>query len=102
MRNLFDLPWDSLPNDGASAPAGVLAACDRDEEEELMYAWLRERQENIELGLFLERACELLGRILAGGEVTPALRRRARHLIRVIESARPGDHHRPGGSAGAR
>ena len=90
MRNLFDIPWDSLPHDGASAPVGVSGRHDRADDEELMSAWLRERQENIEVGLYLERASDLLGRIVAGGEVTPAIMRRARHLLRSIEAALQG------------
>jgi len=91
MGCLLDLSWDTLPNDGASAPAAVLTRSDKAEDEELMYAWLRERQENIELGLFLERACQLLARILASREVTPSLLRRARCLMRAIEDARLRD-----------
>jgi len=98
MGSLLDLSWDTLPNDGASASAGVLTQCDKREDEELMYAWLRERQENIELGLFLERACDLLARILAGREVTPAILRRARCLMRAIEDGRNRDQNRSNGS----
>jgi len=92
MGNVFDLTWDMFPNDGASAATGVLTHCERaEDEEELMYAWLRERQENIELGLFLERACKLLARIMAGREITPSILRRARRLMLAIEDARLRD-----------
>jgi len=92
MGSLFDLTWDMLPNDGASATTGVLTHCDKaEDEDELMTAWLRERQENIELGLFLERACALLARIMSGREVTPSILRRARSLMLAIEDARLRD-----------
>ena len=94
MRSLLDVPWDSLPHDGASAPVHLLAPCDEAEDEELMYAWLRERQDNIELRFLLDRTRELLGRILADGEDPCALMRRARHLLRQIEAARKGGHDR--------
>lgn len=90
MRSVIDLSWDSLPHDGASAFIGIPEPRDRAEDEELLDAWLIERQENIELGLYLGRTCELLGRIAAGGEVTPAILRRTRLLLRAIEEARPG------------
>jgi len=100
MRNLLDLSWDSLPHDGASAPTCPSAPADHADDEELMYAWLCERQENIEMGLFLERACELLGRIASGGEVTPSVMRRARDLIRAIDEARLANRDGSGRSHG--
>jgi len=101
MRSVFDLPWDSLPHDGASAPVCFPASCDCAEDEDLMYAWLCERQENIEMGLFLERACELLGRVASGGEVTPSVMRRSRDLIRAIEEARLANRSGSGKAHGA-
>lgn len=88
MRSWYDLPLDSIPSDGASAAAGVFTTADPDEYETLMNAWLHERQENIELGLYLEQACALLRRLMVGPLTSPRARKRARDLIRAIEEAR--------------
>ena len=92
MRSWFDLLWDSFPDDGASATVGVSTPSHRTEVEELMYAWLRERQENVEQELYLDRSVLLIKRILADGEVTAQSRRRASHLFLAIRTAKRGDH----------
>ena len=91
MISWFDLPWDSIPGDGASAPVGVSTPSDRAEDERLMYAWLRERQENVEQRIYLDRSVQLITRILADGEVSAESRRRAKHLLVAIRAARRGE-----------
>jgi len=95
MSNWFDSPLDSLPNDGASATTGLFLPPDPAERETLMTAWLRERQENIELGLYLEQACALLRRMMAAEQTTPTCRKRAKDLIQAIKEARRDDRGGP-------
>ena len=90
MTSWFDLPWDSIPGDGASTPVGVSTPSVRAEEEQLMYAWLCERQENVEQGNFLDRSVQLIKRLLADGEVSAESRQRARQLLLAIRAARRG------------
>ncbi len=92
MRSWFDSPLDAIPNDGASATTGLFMPADPEERETLLDAWRRERQENIELGLYLEQACALLRRMSAADMTTPANRRRAKELIRAIEAARRDEY----------
>ena len=49
-------------------------------------AWHRERQERVEVGLFLEEARDLLRRILAEGQVSSLTRRKARRLLLALEA----------------
>ena len=87
MGNRFDLPWESYPHDGASAPVSTSAAIERDDYDELFRAWCEERHESIELGLCLDEAVRLIKRLLNDGEVTDQSRRRARSLFRAIRDA---------------
>jgi len=94
MSNRFDFSWDTIPSDGASSPVGLSTPVDASENDELFQAWCRERHESIELKLFLDEAVQLLKRLVADGEISPANARRARHLLRTIEATRtddPGD-----------
>lgn len=88
MRSWFDPPLDAIPNDGASVTTGFFMPADPGERETLLDAWRRERQETIELGLYLEQACSLLRRMSAADTTTPAHRKRAKGLIRAIREAR--------------
>ncbi len=90
MTSWFDLPWDSIPGDGVSAPISVSTTSDRAENEQLMYAWLRERQENVEQRIYLDQCVQLINRILADGEISARSRRKARHLLLAIRAATRG------------
>jgi len=90
MFRRFDDLWDTSATDGASTPIGLFT--DNSERQELMDAWLKERRECIEYGLYLDQACQLLKRILAEEGVTRESRRRARHLIRAIKEAKDAPH----------
>jgi len=90
MGNRFELPWESYPHDGASAPLGASAAIERDDYDELFRAWCEERHESIELGLCLDEAVRLIKRLLSDGEVSDQSRRRARTLFRAIRAAGGG------------
>jgi len=96
MKSWFDSPLDDLPSDGASATTGLFMPADPEERETLLDAWRRERQENIEMGLYLEQACALLRRMSAADTTTPANRKRAKDLIRAIRGARREEHGKPG------
>jgi hypothetical protein len=90
MSSRFEFPWDSIPTDGAFSPGGASSPRDDADDEELMSAWFKERQATIELSLCLDRARDLLSRILADGMVTPASRKRVKHLFRAIAAANIG------------
>jgi len=95
MFRRFDDLWESAAGDGASTPVGVARPeCNLDE---LMDAWFRERQENVECRLYLDEAGRLLRRILGEGGLPSRLRRQARHLLLAIravaETERGGDRN---------
>jgi len=77
----------ATPTDGASAVAGSPPLRTSEDLDELMEAWYRERQERVEVGLFLDEARDLLRRILAEGEVSSLTRRKARRLLLALEAS---------------
>lgn len=87
MASVYEELLRTTAEDGASAPCGLLPARQTNEVEELMDAWLHERHDSIESRMFLERACDLLGRIVAEGHVTTQSARSARRLLRAISAA---------------
>jgi hypothetical protein len=78
----------ATPTDGASAVTASPPSRTSEDVDELMEAWYRERQERVEVGLFLDEARNLLRRILAEGEVSPLSRRKARRLLLALEAFR--------------
>jgi len=72
-------------NEGASSTIDFPMACTRGDCDQLLNAWYHERQERVEVGLFLTEACQLLSAILGEGQVSTTSRRKARSLLRAIE-----------------
>jgi len=96
MSNPFDDLLTSTAEDGASVTHGVLTnrQDERMEVEELMGAWLEERHECIELGMFVDRARKLLCRMVAEGDLAAETKREARRLIRAMRAVRrAGQYH---------
>ncbi len=87
MRSWYELPLETIPSDGASTTTGIYPVNDPDECATLMNAWLHERHENIELGLYLEQACTLLRHLANGPKATPGTRKKAHDLIQAIQAA---------------
>ncbi|MDR3632263.1 MAG: hypothetical protein P4L84_00425 [Isosphaeraceae bacterium] len=87
MASLYEELIISTAEDGASTPCGPTPNAQPNELEELMDAWLQERHHSIEYRMFLDRACHLLMRILAEGELSPQTARRARALMRAVRAA---------------
>jgi hypothetical protein len=86
MASRFENLWKSAAGDGALSPVGVARPdCDYDD---LMDAWLRERQESIESKLYLDEARRLLRKMIVVEQVPPGLRKRARHLLEAIQAGR--------------
>jgi len=91
MNKRFEDLWQFIPTDGASTPISVAASTsDVAESQELLEAWFKERQENIENKLYLDLACQLLSRILSEGSMTRKDQRTAKHLIQSIKASRKG------------
>jgi len=91
MANLYEELITATAEDGASTPCSVQPNRQASEVEELMDAWLQERHHSIEYRMFLDRACHLLSRIVAEGEVSPQSARSVRTLIRAVKAAERGD-----------
>jgi len=77
----------ATPTDGASAVTASPSSRSSEDIDELMEAWHRERQERIEVGLFLDEARALLRRILSEGDISPLSRRKARQLLLALEAS---------------
>jgi hypothetical protein len=84
MPSVYEELVLATAEDGASAPCGPTPSWFASEVDELMEAWLRERHRAIENRMFLDRACVLLSRIVAEGEVTPQAARSVKTLMRAI------------------
>lgn len=81
-------------HDGASASIGIGTTQDSHQIDDLMDAWFRERQECIEMGLFLEEARHLLKRILTDDELTSSCRRQAVRLLLAIKASKQSHRQR--------
>lgn len=92
MLSHFDSLLITTATDGASAAIKISSNPDAEGTElhQLLDAWYRERQQRIEDGLFLERAQEILNRIIQEGEVTSVRRRQAARLLRAIKATKKG------------
>jgi len=89
MINRFENPWASAAGDGAWSPVGFARPeCEFDE---LMRAWLRERQDCIENRLYLDDAGRLLREILSEAYLSQPLRRRVRHFLQAIRETHSCD-----------
>jgi hypothetical protein len=86
MASLYEELLRSVAEDGASMPCAPAPGRPADAVEDLMDAWLEERHYSIEYRMLVERACQLLARILNDGELTPQSSRKARALIRVLRA----------------
>ncbi|GAC1474852.1 MAG: hypothetical protein NVSMB9_26010 [Isosphaeraceae bacterium] len=84
--------WSSAAHDGASCPIGVLSGqpTDRQDINEVMDAWYRERAAFIECSLLLERSQNLMARLLADDEISPRRRQQLRSLLATIRNAEHG------------
>jgi hypothetical protein len=85
MNRLEDL-WMSA-DDGASAPIGPLEIRAESEFDDLLDAWYVERRNSIECEILLERAKNLIVRLLSESPVCPSKRKQARQLIHAIDQA---------------
>ena len=80
----FEDLWQSA-SDGAFSPGCVVHPVD--DVDELMDAWLRERQKSTECRLYLEEMRRVLRKLIAVEEVPPRLRKRAESLLRAVRDA---------------
>ena len=83
MNRLEDL-WDSA-DDGATMPASPLEIRTEAEFDGLLDAWYLERRNSIECEILLDESRELIRRLIAEDQISPARRKRARRLIRAID-----------------
>jgi hypothetical protein len=88
MPSHFENLLLTTAHEGASASLGVHPINRTDDIDQLMDAWYRERQERIEVGLFLDEARQLLRRMIIDGEITASSRRKVRRLLLAIESSK--------------
>jgi len=91
MASRFNLPWDTFPSDGASAPASVPTTVGQTDHDGLFQAWCEERHESIELRLCLDEAMRLIQRMIAEGQVTVESQKRARRLSAAVNTRRSCD-----------
>ena len=92
MQNRLEELWNSA-DDGASTPVGPLPGRTEAEFDELLDAWYVERRNSIEFEILLDESLRLIQRLVNEGDVSASERKRARRLIRAIESTRrPSDH----------
>jgi len=89
MFNRFENPWESAAGDGAWSPVGF--ARPESEFDELLSAWLRERQDCIEHRLYLDDAGKLLREILHEACLSHPLRRRVRHFLQAVRDIQDCD-----------
>jgi len=87
MSHRFEELWQTAAHDGAFAPVGVSRPPVTVDHSEVLNAWFAERQQTIELRLYLEQARSLLAQILADGALSRENRRRARLLLLAIRAA---------------
>jgi hypothetical protein len=85
MNRLEDL-WKSA-DDGASAPIGPLGIRAESEFDDLLDAWYVERRNSIECEILLDRAKDLIARLMAEPPANPSRRKQARQLIQAIDRA---------------
>ena len=95
MSSCFDDLCSSAPGDGAFAAEGVSPLRANCHHQEILEAWFLERQQSIELRLYLDQARRLLARILNEGEVSVESRRRTRLLLLAIRAAERSQRRRP-------
>jgi hypothetical protein len=84
MPSPFEELLERAGGDGAIAEASSDLSARVQEVNDLLKAWMEERQAHIEAKLLLDRACALLTRMMDEGDVTPRSRRRAKSLLRAI------------------
>ena len=97
MANSFEDLITLAARDGASVPCASWSPYPTAELADLFDAWQEECHHAIEYQMLLDRACRLLGRVLAEGALSSQAARSARSLIEAVEAARQGD--RPAGGA---
>ena len=85
MKNRLEDLWNSA-DDGASSPIGPLAIRTGEEFDDLLDAWYLERQNCIEFEILLDQSRRFIQQLLAETDVSASGRKRARRLIRAIES----------------
>jgi hypothetical protein len=84
--------WKS-PDDGAYSPVGPLAIRTEADFDDLLDAWYVERRNSIEFEILLDESLRLIQKLVSEGDVSASERKRARRLIRAIESTlRTSDH----------
>lgn len=86
MASLYEELITLTAEDGASTPC-ILSNGSAREAADLLDAWFAECHHAIEYRMLLDRACRLLSRIVAEGDVTPQSARCARALIRAVKLA---------------
>ena len=93
MQNRLEDLWNSA-DDGASSPIGPLATRTEADFDDLLDAWYVERRNCIEFEILLDESRRLIRQLLSEADVSPSGRKRARRLIRAIEtSLRTSDNH---------
>ena len=90
MASVYEELILSTAADGASTPCSPVPGRQTSEVDALMDAWLQERHHSIEYRMFLDRACHLLTRILAEGELSVQTARSAKKLMRAVKNAERG------------
>jgi hypothetical protein len=85
MNRLEDL-WKSA-DDGASAPIGPLEIRTESEFDDLLGAWYVERRNSIECEILLDRARDMIVRLLSDPSACSSRRKQARLLILAIDEA---------------
>jgi len=94
MSNRIEDLWQTAAHDGAFAPVGVSRHEAPEDHSEVLNAWFHERQQTIELRLYLEQARTLLSQILNDGEMNQENRRRTRLLLLAIRAAERANRRR--------
>jgi hypothetical protein len=92
MKGRFENVCEWAAGDGALTPIGVRRP--DSEADELMDAWYRERQDNIEYRLYLDQARRLLRRLGEIDEVPAPLRRQVRLLLQGIRAFTEAEERR--------
>lgn len=88
MANSFEDLITLAARDGASAPCAAWLSHPATELADLFVAWQKECHHAIESQMLLDRACRLLGRMLAEGELSSQSARSAKSLIEAAKAAR--------------
>ena len=85
FTNRIEDLWRGAATDGASTPPGQSAVANETELQGMLAAWLVERQSAIDFELLLKQSRKLIAGVIADGECSASVLRKAQRLIRSID-----------------